>query len=258
MHDLEGKVVIITGAAGGLGSALARRFAENGGIPVLLDRNEEGLARLTGELSRNGMTSNSFVVNMVNRDEIIRAVENAAEMHGRIDVLVNNAAVCRTKPMLELDEFDWDEALEVNVKGVFFALQAAVRHMRSGGSVINIASVAGRVGRPTLMPYAASKAAVISITRSAAAGLGSQGIRVNAIAPGMMETEMLHNLQQQWSGAATNGSVATVSQPALSSTLLGRTAQPDEVAEVAMFLASSASSYITGQTLNVCGGIVMS
>lgn len=248
---------MITGAAGGLGQALARQFAAKGSTLVLLDRNESALDALTRELKADGRVATSFAADVSKRKEMQRVMQTCVEAYGRIDVLVNNAGVSRTKPMMDLDESDWDEVFNINVKGLFFALQGACAHMPRGGSIINIASVAGRVGRPALLHYAASKAAVISITRSAAAGLAPQGIRVNAIAPGMIDTEMLHQLQQSWS-AASGAAALPGSQPALSSTLMGRAAQPDEVASTVVFLASEASTYITGQTLNVCGGIVMS
>jgi len=250
MSDLAGRVVMITGAAGGLGQALALRFAAQGSHLALLDRNAAAVEQLACRLSKEGHTALPCLADVSKRAEILQAVDLAAARYGRIDVLVNNAAISKTKPMLELDEADWDEMLSINVKGVFFALQAVCAHMPRGGSIVNIASVAGRVGRPTLMHYAASKAAVISMTRSAAVGLAPRGIRVNAVAPGMIDTEMFHRLQQSWGGSGTATPAAQ--------TLMGRPALPDEVAAAVLFLASDASAYTTGQTLNVCGGIVMS
>lgn len=235
---------------------LARNFAEAGSTLVLLDKNAQRLSETVAEIKTSGTTPHCAVVDMRHKDEIVKAIDMAASTLGRIDVLINNAAVCDSKSMWELSEDDWDEVLGVNVKGLFFALQAAARHMPPGGSIINIASVAGRLGRPTLLHYAASKAAVISITRSAAMELAARGVRVNAIAPGMIDTEMLHQLQQSWS--TQNGEASHSAQPSKNSNLFGRPAQPAEIASTAVFLASNDASYITGQTLNVCGGIVMS
>ncbi len=257
MSDLAGKVIVITGAAGGLGSALARRFAALGSHLALLDRNAEAVEGLAESLRQDGHAAQAYVVDVARRTQIEEAIQTAATHFGRLDVLVNNAGVSKTKPMLELDDDDWDEMFSINVKGVYFALRAACAHLPRGGSIVNIASVAGRVGRPTLMHYAASKAAVISLTRSAAAGLAPQGIRVNAVAPGMIDTEMLQRLQASWSEANQTAALPGA-QPTLSSSLMGRPAQPDEVAEAVLFLASDAATYTTGQTLNVCGGIVMS
>lgn len=250
MSDLAGRVVMITGAAGGLGQALAWCFATRGCHVALLDRNATAVEQLACLLSKEGHSALPCLADVSKRTEILHAVDLAATRFGRIDVLVNNAAISKTKPMLELDEADWDEMLSINVKGVFFTLQAVCAHMPRGGSIVNIASVAGRVGRPSLLHYAASKAAVISMTRSAAVGLAPQGIRVNAVAPGMIDTEMFHRLQQSWGG---NGAATPGAQ-----TLMGRPALPTEVASTVLFLASDSSTYTTGQTLNVCGGIVMS
>jgi NAD(P)-dependent dehydrogenase (short-subunit alcohol dehydrogenase family) len=250
MSNLAGRVVLITGAAGGLGQALASRFAAEGCSLALLDCNVSAVEQLAEQLTQAGHQALACPADVAKRGEIVAAVGRVVDRYGRIDVLVNNAAISKTKPMLELDEADWDEMLNINVKGVYFALQAVCAHMPRGGSIVNIASVAGRVGRPTLLHYAASKAAVISMTRSAAAGLASQGIRVNAVAPGMIDTDMFHRLQQSWGG---NGTPTPGAQ-----TLMGRPAVPDEVASTVLFLASDASAYTTGQTINVCGGIVMS
>jgi NAD(P)-dependent dehydrogenase (short-subunit alcohol dehydrogenase family) len=248
-------IALVTGAAGGLGSAIAVAFHNAGYDLYLSDRNESGLSRVSASLSSGDRQVHAALADMSCREQILGMVDRAVEIYGRIDVLVNNAAVSETRSFWELTEQDWDTTLAINVKGVFFAMQAAAAHMPSGSSVVNIASVAGRVGRPTLLHYAASKAAVISITRSAAAALADRGIRVNAVAPGMIDTAMLHNLQRSWKQTAEETDAA---EPTLKSSLLQRVAQPEEVAATVLFLAGEGSAYITGQTLNVCGGIVMS
>jgi NAD(P)-dependent dehydrogenase (short-subunit alcohol dehydrogenase family) len=255
MDSSQGKVVVITGAAGGLGSALARRFAQERCRLFLTDKHQSGLTEIIGELAMEGATVAGEPMDLVNggRGNVI---EKAFQVYGRIDTLVNNAGVSRAKPFWDLTEEDWDNVLNVNVKALFFALQTAAKYMLPhGGSIINIASVAGRLPRPALMHYAASKAAVISITRSAALALADNNIRVNAIAPGMMDTEMLHTLRSDLK-ESTPGSAP--GQPSLSIIPLGRIAQPEEIAAAAVFLASDAGSYITGQTLNIDGGICMS
>jgi NAD(P)-dependent dehydrogenase (short-subunit alcohol dehydrogenase family) len=255
MSSLTGKVAIITGAAGGLGTALAHSFAREGCRLFLTDVRQDALERLRSAIAAGGTDVRTCTADLTVTREVRSMIEQAVREFETLDILVNNAGISATKSFWDLEEADWDYLLQLNVKGVFFALQAAARHLtKGGGSIINIASVAGRLPRPCLLPYAASKAAVISITRSAALLLAGSGIRVNAIAPGMMDTDMLHGLQSMWN--QSSGEAAT--PPSRDLVPLGRIAQPAEIAAAAVFLASDSAAYITGQTLNVCGGIVMS
>jgi NAD(P)-dependent dehydrogenase (short-subunit alcohol dehydrogenase family) len=254
MGSLEGKVAVITGAAGGLGSALCRTFSEAGCRLFLTDIREERLYRLLAEVQKSGAIARGEEIDLSLPSAAQGVIGKAVEAYGRIDILVNNAGVSRAKGFFDLTEDDWDRVLNLNVKALFFTMQAAAKQMLDGGgSIINIASVAGRLPRPTLMHYAASKAAVISLTRSAALALGPNNVRVNAIAPGMMDTEMLQVLREDMK-AGGNGAVG---QPNLQMVPLGRIAQPEEIADAVLFLASKEARYITGQTLNVCGGISM-
>jgi NAD(P)-dependent dehydrogenase (short-subunit alcohol dehydrogenase family) len=252
MHNLQGKVVVITGAAGGLGTALARRFAQEECRLFVTDKQPDRVTQLIGQLTTEGVTVAGLAMDLAN-GKTGNIIDRAFGEYGRIDILVNNAGVSRAKPFWDLTEEDWDGVLDVNVKALFFALQTAAKYMLpQGGSIINIASVAGRLPRPSLLHYAASKAAVISITRSAALALAG---RVNAIAPGMMDTEMFHVLRSDLEVGSIGSAVG---QPNLNIIPLGRIAQPEEIATTAVFLAGDAANYITGQTLNVCGGICMS
>jgi NAD(P)-dependent dehydrogenase (short-subunit alcohol dehydrogenase family) len=254
MGSLEGKVAVITGAAGGLGSALCRTFSEAGCRLFLTDIYEERLNRLIAEAQKSGGTAAGEGMDLATPGAAQIVIGKAVEAYGHIDILVNNAGVSRAKGFFELTQEDWDSILNINVKALFFTMQAAAKQMMaSGGSIINIASVAGRLPRPTLMHYAASKAAVISLTRSAALALGPNNVRVNAIAPGMMDTDMLQVLREDMK-AGENGAAG---QPNVQMVPLGRIAQPEEIAHVVLFLASEKARYITGQTLNVCGGISM-
>ena len=256
MSALAGRVVVITGAAGGLGTALARAFAREGCGLFLTDVRADSLDRLVCELARGGAQVTGNAVDLATAAGARSMIDAAVGAFGGIHVLVNNAAVSTSRSFWDLQEEDWDAVLQVNVKGLFFALQAAARHMtESGGSIINIASVAGRAGRPALLHYAASKAAVISITRSAALALAKSKVRVNAIEPGMIDTEMLHDLQANWAQSSNGNGAAAPSENLVP---MGRIAQPEEIAAAALFLAGEGAGYITGQTLNVCGGIVMS
>jgi NAD(P)-dependent dehydrogenase (short-subunit alcohol dehydrogenase family) len=255
MGRLDGSAAMITGACGGLGSALARGFAREGASLFLTDVNEPGLQRTLDELRSGGATADALAADLCDGAAVAKLAETALKTFPSMNVLVNNAGISETKTIWEITQADWDRMLAVNVTGPFLLLQALGRQMASngGGSIINIASVAGRGGRPMLLHYAASKAAMISITRSAALALAPHRVRVNAISPGMMDTEMLHGLQQQWKEKAGNQSV-----PTASAIPIGRVAQPEDLVGTAIFLASEDSAYMTGQTLNVCGGLVLS
>ncbi len=256
MHSLQGRVVVITGAGGGLGRALARSFAREGCRLFLTDKHEGGLGEVMTELGGKGAMVAGEPIDFAHTARAGEIIDKAFQSYSRIDTVVNNAGVSQAKSFWDLKEEDWDSVLDVNVKALFFVLQTASKHMlQHGGSIINIASVAGRLPRPKLMHYAASKAAVISITRSAALALAGDKIRVNAIAPGMMDTEMLHTLRSDLEEGSAGPAAG---QPGLNIIPLGRIAQPEEIAATALFLASDAAAYITGQTLNVCGGICMS
>lgn len=256
MSDLTGKAVLITGAAGGLGAALACRFAGEGCRLFLTDLRQRSLTMLLKKLESTGTEVRGEAADLSVVRQTRNVVEQANQQFGGLDVLINNAGISNLKPFLELEEKDWDDILNVNVKGAFFALQTAAKCMiGKGGAIINIASVAGRLPRPTLLHYAASKAAIISITRSAALALAKDGIRVNAIAPGMIDTKMLSSLQ---AGDNNDSALEGFGHPSLDAVPLRRIAQPEEIADAAVFLASDRSRYIVGQTVNVCGGIVMS
>lgn len=259
MGKLDGQVALITGAAGGLGQALAEGFVREGCHLFLSDLESPKLSRVIDHLRSRGATVQGAPADLRSCEQTRAVVERAIKEYGHLDVLVNNAAVSSMRSLWELTEHDWNKVLDVNVKGLFFALQSTARHMaeRGGGSIINIASVAGRVGRPTLLHYAASKAAVISITRSAALALAKERVRVNAIAPGMIDTEMLHDLQSAWNEISP-GEDKSANHPSPNKVPLGRVAKPEDIVPTAVYLASRDSEYMTGQTLNVCGGLVMS
>lgn len=259
MGKLEGQVALITGAAGGLGQSLADGFGREGCRLFLSDLDAPRLSRVIDHLRGQGAAVRGVPADLRSCDQTTGLVERVIQEFGHINILVNNAAVSSMRSLWDLTERDWDEVLDVNVKGLFFTLQSAARHMaeRGSGSIINIASVAGRVGRPTLLHYAASKAAVISITRSAALALAKQRVRVNAIAPGMIDTEMLHDLQSAWNNMLT-AEDKSGHDPSPDKVPLGRVAKPQDIVATAIYLASRDSEYMTGQTLNVCGGLVMS
>jgi NAD(P)-dependent dehydrogenase (short-subunit alcohol dehydrogenase family) len=255
MSNLKGKVVLITGAAGGLGKALAHSFAQEDYKLFLTDKNEQRLKEVMEELTAKGYPVASEAMNLADVSGPETIAERAFRTYGRIDVLVNNAGVAQCKPFWELTEADWDMVFDVNVKALFFMLRATAKHMlKQGGCIVNVASVAGRLPRPPVMHYAASKAAVISITRSAAQALADHNIRVNAVAPGMIDTEMFAAMRSDLEKPSPHSAATKIDVTIVP---LGRIAQPQEIAPTVVFLASDASNYITGQTLNVCGGISM-
>jgi NAD(P)-dependent dehydrogenase (short-subunit alcohol dehydrogenase family) len=183
-------------------------------------------------------------------------VETALGAFGKIDILVNNAGITLVRHPLTVSESDWDRTIDVNAKAVFFCAQAVAREMvkRKSGVILNASSISGRLGKPMLIPYCASKFAVIAITQGLAMALAKDGVRVNAVAPGIVDTDMWASIDREWS--ALEGKPAGSVKAARVATIpLGRIETPEDVANLYLFLASDEASYITGQTYNVCGGL---
>lgn len=248
MFSLQGKVAVVTGASRGIGEAIARAFVAAGAQVMLAARKLEGLSRVAGEL---GPAARAMAAHTGKEADCVALVREAARAFGKVDVLVNNAGTNpHFGPMLEAPEAAWDKTFEVNLKGYFWTARELVRHLRersAPGAIVNIASVNGLRGVPTQGVYAMTKAAVISMTRTLAIELGPAGIRVNAIAPGLVDTRLAGALVKdeaisaQWKGR----------------TPLGRVAQPAEIAGAAVYLASDASSFTTGEVLVVDGGLTV-
>lgn len=248
MNLLEGKVALITGGARGIGKALALRFAAEGAHVAVSDlRYDEVMQATEAELAAHGVKSKGYASNAASLEESEKLAEDVIKEFGRIDILVNNAGITRDNLLMRMSEQDWDLVMAVNLKSAFNLTKAVQRIMlkQKAGSIINMSSVVGVNGNAGQSNYSASKAGMIGFTKSIAQELGSRNVRCNAIAPGFIETEMTHKLtdevRQQW--------VATIP--------LRRSGKPEDVADVAVFLASDLSSYVTGQVISVCGGMSM-
>jgi NAD(P)-dependent dehydrogenase (short-subunit alcohol dehydrogenase family) len=255
--SLEDKVVLVTGGARGIGRAIVEAFAERGAQIIVADLDQERAADLAAQIGRQSF---SVRLDAGAIDTIEGIVLEAAERAGRIDILVNNAGIFDMAPLLEVTSQSFERLFRVNVEGLFFVLQAVARLMVKdgrGGCIINIASQAGRRGEAASAIYAATKAAVISLTQSAALALIKDRIRVNAIAPGVIDTEMwvrVDALYAQQFGLPLGEKKREVGL----AVPYGRMGHPWEVASAAVFLASGEAEYIVGQTLNVDGGNVLS
>jgi NAD(P)-dependent dehydrogenase (short-subunit alcohol dehydrogenase family) len=245
---LTDKVALITGASRGIGQAIALAFASAGAKVVLAARKPEALEGVASTISRNGGQSFAVPAHIGKLEDVKRLVAAGVERFGKIDVLVNNAATNPYfGPMLDIEDAAFDKTFEVNVKGSFWLAREVALHLQARsapGSIINVASVAGLSAAPLQGVYGMTKAAIISMTKTLAAELGAAGIRVNAIAPGLVETKFA-------SALTSNEDILKL---VTNRTPLGRHAQPDEIAGAALYLASDASSFVTGQTLVVDGG----
>jgi 3-oxoacyl-[acyl-carrier protein] reductase len=248
MGLLDNKVVLITGASRGIGKAIAEECVKQGAKVAFTYLSSEEKARaLEAELSANGGVAKGFKSDASNFDQAQTLVDQVVEAFGTVDVLVNNAGITRDTLLLRMTEEQWDEVINTNLKSAFNLTKAVQKPMLKArsGSITNMSSVVGVKGNAGQSNYAASKAGLIGFTKSIAAELGSRNIRCNAIAPGFIETEMTEVLDQQ------------VVESWRNSIPLKRGGQPIDVANATVFLASEMSAYITGQTLHVCGGMLM-
>ena len=249
---------VVTGAARGIGRATATALAGAGHSVLVADRDADAGRAVVLELQAAGAEASFLQVDMARAEDAESLVDGTLSAFGRLDVLVNNAAVTRVIDLFDVQVADWDELTSINSRGYFLALQAVARHMRDngGGSIVNVASIAAKGWRNTTnIAYASSKGAVVTMTRIAAATLGKHGIRVNAVCPGMTRTDMM----QDWISkrAAELGTTTPELIESLTDHVaLGRLVEPAEVAATVVFLASPASAAITGQSLNVdCGTV---
>ncbi len=244
MIDFKNKSVIITGSARGIGKAIAMKFAELGGKIVITDMNEEATKATAEELKSKGFTAIAVPCNVTNDEQALALIETTQKEFGSVDVLINNAGITKDGLLMRMKKEQWDAVINVNLNGVFNTTQAAIKYMmkQKSGSIINLTSIVGIYGNAGQTNYSASKAGVIGFTKSCAMEFASRGIRVNAIAPGFIETDMTAAIPENIKEGMTKA------------IYLGRTGQPSDIANAAAFLASDAASYITGITLEVSGG----
>ena len=247
MALLKDKTAVITGASRGIGAEIARKFASEGAKLLISATNGSLLSEVKDEIEKTGVDIEFKIVDVADSSSFSELIKFALETFGAVDILVNNAGINRDKLILAMKDEDWDAVLDVNLKGTFNGIKAVTRPMlkAKGGNIINLTSVVGISGNAGQINYSASKAGIIGLTKSAARELASRNIRVNAIAPGFIETEMTESLSDDAKGKF------------LQNIPLGKSGSCTDVANLALFLASEESNYITGQVINVDGGFLM-
>jgi 3-oxoacyl-[acyl-carrier protein] reductase len=247
MGVFEGKVAVVTGAARGIGQAIARKLAQEGADVAICDLQAEWLAETAGIVEGAGRKALPLAVDVGDSGAVNACIGEVLKVFGRVDIMVNNAGITKDTLLVRMSDEDWDAVLRVNLKGTFLFSRAVAKPMmkQRGGAIVNIASISGIIGTPGQANYAASKAGVIALTKSTANELAARGVRANAIAPGFISSKMTDALSEDVRGQY------------LSRIPLGRFGSTEDIANAVVFLASDRSAYLTGQTLNVNGGMVM-
>ena len=247
MFDLTNKVAIITGASQGIGKGMAETFSKAGAHVACVSRNKDNLKSVADSLIKNGGVASFYTCDVSSLDAFQNTIKEIAENHGSVDILVNNAGICKDKLIMRMSEDEWNKVININLNGAFNGIKAVSQIMikQRAGRIINISSIVGLIGNPGQANYAASKAGLIGLSKSAAKELAPRGITVNAIAPGYIATDMT----DQITGQAKESLITKIP--------LGRIGSPSDIAASALFLASDEAEYITGQTLTVDGGMVM-
>ena len=243
--DLKEKVAIVTGAGQGIGRGIALRLAEFGANVVLLDIRQDTIDEVAEEIRSKGVEVLSLQIDVTRSERLRHMARLVMAEFGQIDILVNNAGITgRTVPMVELNEQDWDQVMNLNLKGVFLCCQAVLGYMieRRHGKIVNVASIAGKEGNPTLVPYSVSKAGVICLTKALAKEVTDYQINVNCVSPAVIQTPILE------------GMASSTVDYMISKIPMGRVGKPEEVAAVVHFLASDDAGFVTGQCYDVSGG----
>lgn len=255
--DTTAKAIAVSGGAQGLGEAVCRRMAARGWTVAVADINAQGAAEVAAACGRDGVKAFALVVDLATADGPARMVEETVRQAGRLDVLVNCAAAAPAEDFLEMSAEAWELALRVNVRAVALAMAAAGRVMakRGGGRIINVTSAAARMALPNYAAYAATKAAVDSLTRSGAAALAKCGVRVNSLSPGMMDTPLQLHTEEIFCRLEGRSDLDRFREERTARIPLGRRSTPEEMAQAVEWLAADAPDYMTAERLNLSGGL---
>jgi len=257
MGSVEGKSIIVTGAARGIGAEIARALSAEGGNLCIADLNEDAAKQTAKSIGHGAI---AVKVDVSNRDSVKKLIAETVKVFGRLDVIFNNAGISQTVNFMDVTEKDWHRIMDVNGLGVLLGTQEAARQMKvqkTGGKIINTASIAGKQGYPLFAHYCASKFAVAALTQAAARALAPDKITVNAFAPGVVRTELWEQLDREFMDLGLTQKPGQAINEFSQSILLGRYSKPEDITGVTTFLASTASDYVTGQTYMVDGGMVL-
>ncbi|MFG1318521.1 glucose 1-dehydrogenase [Xanthobacter autotrophicus] len=259
MPSLKDKSIVITGAAGGIGAAIAKALAADGARITVADLSEAAARAVAGEITAAGGTAIAVAVDVRQRAQVRALIDQAVTAHGRLDVLFNNAGVAQTRPFLDITEEDWRFVTDVNALGVLIGMQEAIKTFKAqggGGKIVNTASIAAKQGYEPLAHYCASKFAVVALTQAAARAFGKEQITVNAFCPGVVATDMWKTIDKGFRDSGLTSHDNEAFDTFAAGAVLGRPSTPADLVGVARFLASSASDFMTGQSLLVDGGMV--
>jgi 3-oxoacyl-[acyl-carrier protein] reductase len=246
--SFEGRVAIVTGGSGGIGKAISTAFCQRGGTVAIVDRRKEQTETVAQKIIETTCgTALALTVDVVNLEQVMEMVSLVKKEYGKVDILINNAGITRDNLIMRMPESDWDDVINVNLKGAWNCSKAVVREMMKNryGRIVNIASVSGQVGQAGQSNYSASKAGLIGLTKALAREVAARGVTVNAVAPGFIPTSLTNELPKE------------IIDHFIGITPMGRMGTPEEVAAAVTFLASEDAAYITGQVLGVDGGMVM-